>query len=78
MADIVGLSGRLHRYVLQLKNENEAGCISKSSASSDVEGSQDSSGHVYALPAKACYIDTPKESSGVLLFNAKKCYGDSF
>lgn len=34
-------------------------------------------GHVYKIPAHLCYDNTPKDSNGILLFNANNCYGDS-
>ena len=40
----------------------------------DVAGGQDPSGHVYANPAQGCYNNTPKDSNGILIFNADKCY----
>ena len=43
----------------------------------DVTGGQDPSGHVYANPAQVCYNNTPKDSNGILIFNADKCYKQS-
>ena len=43
----------------------------------DVTGGQDPSGHVYANPAQVCYNVTPKDSHGILIFNADQCYKQS-
>ncbi len=43
----------------------------------DVTGGQDPSGHVYANPAQVCYNNNPKDSNGILIFNADKCYKQS-
>jgi len=40
----------------------------------DVTGGQDPSGHAYDNPAQACHKNTPKDSSGILIFNADQCY----
>jgi hypothetical protein len=40
----------------------------------DVTGGSGPGGHSYAIPAQMCYNSTPKDSSGVLIFNADKCY----
>jgi hypothetical protein len=40
----------------------------------DVTGGQDPSGHVFAIPAKVCYNTTAKDGSGILNFNADRCY----
>ena len=32
-------------------------------------------GHAYSIPAQVCYNNTPKDSSGILTFNANNCYG---
>jgi len=41
----------------------------------DVTGGPGPGGHTYDIPAKVCYDNTPKDSSGILLFNANNCYG---
>ena len=43
----------------------------------DVTGGQDASGHAYAIPAQVCYNSTTKDSSGILIFNADRCYAQS-
>ena len=43
----------------------------------DVTGGQDASGHAYAIPAQVCYNNTTKDSSGILIFNADRCYSQS-
>ena len=43
----------------------------------DVTGGTDSTGHVYANPAQVCYNNTLKDTNGVLIFNADKCYQQS-
>jgi hypothetical protein len=40
----------------------------------DVTGGQDPSGHVHAIPAQVCYNTTAKDGSGILIFNADRCY----
>ena len=40
----------------------------------DVTGGDGPGGHAYKNPAHACYDNTPKDSSGILDFNADKCY----
>jgi len=32
-------------------------------------------GLAYSIPAQVCYNSTPKDSSGILVFDANKCYG---
>lgn len=34
-------------------------------------------GSAYITPAQACYKSTPKDSNGILIFNATACYGNS-
>ncbi len=41
----------------------------------DVSGGTDGGGHVQAIPALACYNNTPKDSNGVLMFDSTVCYG---
>jgi len=41
----------------------------------DVAQGMDASGHVYAIPALVCYNKTPKDSNGMLIFDANYCYG---
>jgi hypothetical protein len=40
----------------------------------DVSGGSDPTGHVYDIPAKICFNSTAKDSNGILVFNANKCY----
>jgi hypothetical protein len=40
----------------------------------DVTGGTGPGGHAYAIPAMACYNNTPKDSNGLLTFNASTCY----
>jgi hypothetical protein len=40
----------------------------------DVTGGPGPGGHVYAIPAMVCYNNTPKDSYGLLTFNASTCY----
>jgi len=40
----------------------------------DVAGGQDPSGHAFAIPAQVCYNTTPKDTNGVLVFHADRCY----
>jgi hypothetical protein len=40
----------------------------------DVAGGLGPGGHAYAIPAQACYNKTPKDSNGILLFDANACY----
>jgi hypothetical protein len=44
----------------------------------DVTGGQDPSGHVYDIPAIACYKVSAKDITGILTFNANTCYGNTF
>jgi len=41
----------------------------------EVTGGTGPGGHSYAIPAQTCYNNTPKDSSGILAFNANNCYG---
>ncbi len=43
----------------------------------DVSGGNDPSGHVYNIPAAICFTNTTKDSNGILIFNAGKCYQQS-
>jgi hypothetical protein len=40
----------------------------------DVSGGSDSTGHVFANPAQACFNSTSKDANGILIFNANNCY----
>ena len=40
----------------------------------DVTGGPGPGGHAYAIPAATCYNATPRDSNGVLLFDANACY----
>jgi hypothetical protein len=40
----------------------------------DVTGGQDGAGHVYKIPARLCYENTPRSGDGTLIFNATACY----
>ncbi|HYL16391.1 MAG TPA: right-handed parallel beta-helix repeat-containing protein [Terriglobales bacterium] len=40
----------------------------------DVAGGPDPSGHAYPIPAQLCYINSPTDSNGILIFNAARCY----
>ncbi len=40
----------------------------------DVAGGQDSTGHAYNIPARACFENTAKDANGILTFNASNCY----
>jgi hypothetical protein len=40
----------------------------------DVTGGSDSSGHAHTIPAQLCYNTTPKDGSGILIFNSDDCY----
>src|SRR5581483_4510565 len=41
----------------------------------DVSGGIDGGGHAGLIPAQACYNNTPKDSMGLLAFDAAVCYG---
>jgi hypothetical protein len=43
----------------------------------DVLGGNDPTGHVYNVPATICFANTTKDSNGILIFNAGKCYQQS-
>jgi hypothetical protein len=43
-------------------------------AGPDVTGGPGPGGHSYKIPAHVCYDNSPKNSSGVLTFNAATCY----
>jgi hypothetical protein len=43
----------------------------------DITGGIDGGGHVNAIPAMACYNNTPKDSNGLLMFDPTVCYGGS-
>lgn len=43
----------------------------------DVTGGNGPGGHSYDIPAKLCYTNTSKDSSGILNFNANSCYTSS-
>jgi len=43
----------------------------------DVSGASDPTGHVYDVPAKACFKTTAKDSNGILVFNARTCYQET-
>ena len=40
----------------------------------DVSGGTDPTGHAYDVPAKTCYNNTTKDTNGILIFNASRCY----
>jgi hypothetical protein len=40
----------------------------------DVTGGDDPAGHAHKIPAQACYNTSPRDSNGVLLFDARYCY----
>jgi len=42
----------------------------------DISGGADATGHVYKIPAHACY-DTTSKTGGILNFNAVNCYPDT-
>ncbi len=41
----------------------------------DVTGGSGPGGFAHTIPAQVCYNNTPKDSNGILIFNANKCYG---
>ena len=43
----------------------------------EVTGGTDPTGHVYDIPAKACYKSTPADSTGILRFDGNTCYNSS-
>jgi hypothetical protein len=44
----------------------------------DVSGGNDPTGHAYNIPATICFNNTTKDSNGILIFNAGKCYQQPF
>ena len=50
------------------------GSINYPAIGPDVSGGVDSGGHVYAIPAQACYENTAKDANGLLIFNPDACY----
>ena len=43
----------------------------------DVTGGDDPAGHVYKIPAHACYDESPKQPDGSLDFDAAQCYASA-
>ena len=50
------------------------GTISWPAIGPDVTDGQDAARHVHKIPAQVCYDSTPKDSDGILMFNAHNCY----